>query len=192
VFLKPGIPTLGEARGKVVLFRRFKLTDELRELYGSKSGINASQWPDNSPNFQAGQVQVQDYYSLSGSSEIETKIEYVQRHCERAAAQLSLEAENAVVSSRGSKKSQKSPLFVNFLSASNLRKRGCMLEAIAAKVNPAMLRYLCERHGVESAGHGPTGILVGDWMNWSLVTVVIGMNERLVQSAAPHATPDRR
>jgi hypothetical protein len=52
--LAPGIPTLDQARGKIVLFRRF----------AGAGGIDASHWPDNAA-FQNGDLRVQDCYRVS-------------------------------------------------------------------------------------------------------------------------------
>ena len=49
------IPTLGEARGKITLFRRFG---------GSSYGINAGYWPDKA-TFSNGNLRVQDQYAVS-------------------------------------------------------------------------------------------------------------------------------
>ena len=49
------IPTLDQARGKIVLLRRFDAANRL--------GIDASNWPDNS-TFASGQLRVQDVYQV--------------------------------------------------------------------------------------------------------------------------------
>ena len=50
------IPTLDQARGKILLMRRFS---------GSR-GINATYWPDNT-TFSNGFLRVQDYYNISSN-----------------------------------------------------------------------------------------------------------------------------
>jgi len=50
------IPTLAEARGKIVLFRRFRSSEKL--------GIDASRWPD-SFTFTSGKIRVQDRYKVT-------------------------------------------------------------------------------------------------------------------------------
>ncbi len=52
------IPTLDQARGKIVLFRRFHAS--------SVMGIDASHWPD-SVSFTAGKIRVQDCYQVSNN-----------------------------------------------------------------------------------------------------------------------------
>ena len=53
--LSSAIPTLDEARGKIVLLRRFGS--------GGAKGIDASNWPDNAI-FSSGQLRVQDVYKV--------------------------------------------------------------------------------------------------------------------------------
>lgn len=50
------IPTLAQARGKIVLFRRFRSPEKL--------GIDASRWPDSS-TFTSGKIRVQDRYKVT-------------------------------------------------------------------------------------------------------------------------------
>ncbi len=54
--LGQAIPTLGEARGKIVLFRRFGATTHPK-------GINASHWPNNT-TFSNAPLRVQDNYRV--------------------------------------------------------------------------------------------------------------------------------
>ncbi len=56
--LTTGIPTLGSARGKIVLVRRFS---------GISGGIPATSWGDNAL-FTTGALRVQDYYQVSSST----------------------------------------------------------------------------------------------------------------------------
>ena len=51
--LNQAIPTLGQARGKIVLLRRFDASKPI--------GIDASKWPDNAV-FSSGHLRVQDVY----------------------------------------------------------------------------------------------------------------------------------
>jgi alpha-L-arabinofuranosidase B-like protein/phosphatidylinositol-specific phospholipase C-like protein len=55
--LGTGIPTLGAARGKITLLRRFG---------GGAKGINASSWPDNT-TFTSGDLRVQDNYNVGST-----------------------------------------------------------------------------------------------------------------------------
>lgn len=53
-WLKAELPTLGQVRGKIVLFRRFSSTSQTK-------GIHAPKWPDNT-TFSAPPLRVQDHY----------------------------------------------------------------------------------------------------------------------------------
>lgn len=196
-----GIPTLGGARGKIVLFRRFKLNDEIRKLYGNASGINAQDWADNTANSQSGDVQVQDFYEVQETDNIEKKTKYVCDHCERAATTVV-----PVVTASVGQGENHGPLFVNFLSASNFWKTGCWPEKVAAKINPAVTQFLCQQFETNANAPkrgGSTGVLVCDWVgedgNWDLIRAIIGMNEKLLTKdtadpifLATAAAPGRR
>ncbi len=58
--LSSNIPTLDQARGKIVLFRRFGAA-------ATPKGINASNWPDNTTFSTAGTLRVQDRYVVSNN-----------------------------------------------------------------------------------------------------------------------------
>lgn len=189
------IPTLGQARGKVVLMRRFATDDK------KGYGIDAQHWPDNCEDGKVGKghIRVQDFYEITESQNIEKKIDYSRGQLERAAEQNFLLSGLATGGNekRGDDKKKDEgaktaapPFFVNFLSASNFFNASCWPERIAAKVNPAVVEYLCTRHGED--GKGPkklkvgtagTGIVVTDWVgandDWDLVRCIVGMNARL-------------
>jgi 1-phosphatidylinositol phosphodiesterase len=69
---------------------------------------------------------------------------------------------------------------VNFLSASNFWKVGCWPEKIAAKLNPAIVEWLAQRHHAGREGDGATGVVVCDWVgkdgDWDLVRCIVGYN----------------
>ena len=172
-YANPDIPKLGQVRGRIVLLRRFGLSERLQsEFHGRGWGINATNWGDNTPNHHGGHVQVQDFYEVTDTENIDKKINYVCEHFERAS--------NAPTSTANA------PFYVNFLSASNFWKPGCWPEKIAAKLNPAVTAFLCEKHdiGVDGKGDGCTGIVVCDWVgedgDWDLVRAIVGMNSRLL------------
>ena len=56
------VPTLDEARGKIVLFRRFGASS-------TPKGINASVWPDNTSFNQTGRLRVQDRYVVPSNDD---------------------------------------------------------------------------------------------------------------------------
>lgn len=188
------IPTLGEARGKIVLMRRFNVADSVRksENDGKGFGIDASHWPDNCEDgkCRGGLVRVQDFYEIDQSTNIERKIGYSHAQLERAAEQLFSHRDPDAGDKKDNSKSKPPPFFVNFLSASNFFNATCWPERIAAKVNPAVVEYLCMRHGED--GKGPkklkvgdacTGIVVTDWVgahgDWDLIRCIVGWNARL-------------
>lgn len=170
--IRPGIPTLGEARGKIVLLRRYQLNDESRELYSRAIGIDAQVWADNSPSSCAGDVHVQDFYEVLHIKNIESKIQFIHEHCERANATMST-VDLAI---------HKPLLFLNFLSASNFWRKGCWPEKIASNITPAITQYLFEMQATR--GQRGVGILVIDWVgdvgNWDLVKIIVAMNETLL------------
>lgn len=182
----PRVPNLGEARGKIVLIRRFGLDDEMRDNGGF--GIDAQEWPDNCEDGVGGGggFRIQDFYVISEGQNVETKIEYSHGQLERAAEQAF-----ALAGMPGHDPNvPPPPFFINFLTASNFFNATCWPERIAAKVNPSVIEYLCGRHGEE--GKGPkqlrvgtagTGIVISDWVgangDWDLVRCVVGMNARL-------------
>ncbi|KAG6003977.1 hypothetical protein E4U21_001557 [Claviceps maximensis] len=182
----PRVPTLGEARGKIVLVRRFVLDDDMRNAGGY--GIDAQEWPDNCEDGVGGGggFRIQDFYEITESQNIEKKIEFSRGQLERAAEQTFALAGMP----DHNPEACPPPFFVNFLSASNFFNATCWPERIAAKVNPAVIEYLCGRHGEH--GKGPlqlnvgcagTGVVVTDWVgalgNWDLVRCIVGMNARL-------------
>lgn len=182
----PRVPTLGEARGKIVLVRRFGLDDKMRDNGGF--GVDAQEWPDNCEDGVGGGggFRIQDFYEITECQNIEKKIEYSRRHLERAAEQAFALAGMP----DHNPEAPPPPFFINFLSASNFFNAACWPERIAAKVNPSVIEYLCARHGEEGkgpqqlkVGFGGTGVVISDWVgandNWDLVRCTVGMNARL-------------
>ncbi|KAF9876471.1 phosphatidylinositol phospholipase c [Colletotrichum karsti] len=188
-FVEPRIPTLGDCRGRIVLIRRYFLDESLHgEHDGRGWGIDAQHWPDNCEDgtVGGGLIRVQDFYEIDQSTNIERKIDYSRGQLERAAEQFfhlpGMPDFNA--------DAPPLPFFVNFLSASNFFNATCWPERIAAKVNPAVVEYLCMNHGEQgkgphqlNVGDAATGIIVTDWVgahgDWDLIRCIVGMNSRL-------------
>jgi 1-phosphatidylinositol phosphodiesterase len=171
----PRIPRLGEVRGKMVLLRRFALDDEGRKGHDGRGwAINAEHWTYNTTYDERGDITVQDLCELSDPKFIDNKIEVCCAQLGRAGGTtFDLQTDANVP-----------PLHLNFLSASNLWSLGCWPEKVAARLNPAVLGHLCVKHVVESQeADWSTGIVicdwVGDWGDWDLVRVIIGMNSKL-------------
>ncbi|KAM0353547.1 hypothetical protein ACHAPU_001559 [Fusarium lateritium] len=187
---EPKIPTLGGARGRIIIVRRFNLDDEMKKSCwdGRGWGLDAGDWPDNCEDGEVpgGLIRVQDFYTVTESNNIEKKLDYCRRQLERAAEQTF-----ALAGMTSHKEdSCLPPFFVNFLTASNFFNATCWPERIAAKVNPSVIEYLCTSHGED--GKGPnklkigsasTGVVVTDWVghkdDWDLIRCIIGMNARL-------------
>jgi 1-phosphatidylinositol phosphodiesterase len=188
-FTAPRIPTLGEARKKIVLIRRFVLDDSLhKEWDGAGWCIDAESWPDNCEDgtCSGGDIRVQDFYEVGETENIGKKIEFSQNQLERSAACICPLPRDLNTQGGGP---PKQPFFINFLSASNFWKAGCWPDRIAAKVNPSIIDWLCRKHneaagiGKADAGDGSTGIVVCDWVgnngDWDLVRCIVGMNAKL-------------
>ncbi len=185
-FTEPRLPLLGEARGRIVLLRRFGLDG--RES-PADWGVDATAWPDNCADgtVAGGLVRVQDFYEVLRTAAIQRKIELACAHLARAAQQKWLPSTITTPSL------PPPPLFLNFLSASNFFNASCWPESIAARVNPAVIEYLCAHHGSEKAGEdasvGPghggcgTGVVITDWVglrgDWDLVRCVVAWNATL-------------
>ncbi|KAH6606409.1 hypothetical protein Trco_005562 [Trichoderma cornu-damae] len=181
---EPRIPTLGRARGRIILVRRFGLDEEMARACwdGRGWGINGQHWPDNCEDgtCEGGHIRVQDFYDVTESQNIEKKIHYSRGQLERAAERELRVAEHG----------SDLPIFINFLSGSNFFNASCWPERIAAKVNPAIVEYLCTRHGEDGKGPGQlkvgaasTGVVVTDWVgangDWDLIRCIVGWNARL-------------
>lgn len=187
-FTEPHLPTLREARRKIVLIRRFALEEGLKSEWGGAGWcINAENWADNTPNAlcSSGDICVQDFYEVLETQNIDRKIQYSEEHLARAAQCVCALPEEGAIDASGA---PKQPIYINFLTASNFWKVGCWPEKIAAKLNPAVLEYLCIKHneseGLETSnGDGSTGIVVCDWVgykgDWDLVRCIVGMNAKL-------------
>ncbi|KAH9891405.1 PLC-like phosphodiesterase [Xylariomycetidae sp. FL2044] len=188
-YTEPRIPRLGEVRGKIVLLRRHYNDESLNGEWGGRGwALDGSAWPDNCADGRVGSgiARVQDFYEIDQSTNIQKKIELARSHLERAAEPVCLlrghEGYDEHVPPQ--------PFFINFLSASNFFKADCWPEKIAAKANPAIIEYLCLRHGEQgkgpaglNVGDAATGIVVTDWVgesgDWDLIRCIVGWNARL-------------
>lgn len=181
-FTQPRVPKLSEARGKIVLVRRFNNAPELKGEWGGKGwGIDAATWADNTPNSMcpSGDVCVQDFYQVEEAESIKKKIDYAREHLERSGT-----------CKIDPKSDKKYPLYVNFLSASNFWKVGTWPEKVAAAINPEIVRHLCHAHMIKGdggvkEGDWSTGVVVADWVglggDWDLCRCVVGMNAKLIR-----------
>ncbi|KAI1826419.1 phosphatidylinositol-specific phospholipase C [Xylaria intraflava] len=188
-YTEPRIPKLGEVRGRIILLRRHANDETLNHEWGGRGwGLDCSAWPDNCEDglVGSGLARVQDFYEIDQSTNIQKKIELARRHLERAAEGVCL-----LPNHKGYRKDAPPvPFFINFLSASNFFNANCWPERIAAKVNPAVVEYICLRHGISgkgpaglSVGDAATGIVVTDWVglqgDWDLIRCIVGWNAKL-------------
>ncbi|KAJ4417753.1 hypothetical protein N0V85_001724 [Neurospora sp. IMI 360204] len=184
-YTKPEIPTLEQARGRIVLIRRFLLDPSLQ---ASGIGIDGSVWPDNCADGTCGSetIRVQDYYEVWQTQHIEKKIGFAREQLMRAAQQVFVPPGMPGSEAAGGPL----PLFINFLTGSNFFNASCWPEKIAAKINPSMIEYLCMGHGAPqkqpgelTVGDAGTGIVVTDWVgnsgDWDLIRCIVGWNARL-------------
>lgn len=178
-FTENRIPTLGEARKKIVLIRRFNQDDSLNALNNGRGlGIDAASWPDNCADgaCSSGEIRVQDFYEVGEMQNIDKKIKFSTDQLGRAAEIVCTLSEEAA----------RQPFFVNFLSASNFWSPNCWPDRVAAKINPSVIEHLCKDHNFgegKKVGDGSTGIVVCDWVgnngDWDLVRCIVGMNAKL-------------
>ncbi|KAF2088776.1 phosphatidylinositol phospholipase C [Saccharata proteae CBS 121410] len=185
-YTSPLIPTLRQARGKIILLRRFALAADLKQLNdGHGWALDAENWAYNTPDCIHGAVRVQDYCDILSPSLIPAKLEYCAQHFERAARNV---APLPGVTTDRTNPVPPEPLYLNFLTGSNFFHKGCWPEKVAGALNPGMIRYLCLEHhggagggeGDVGVGDGSTGVVVCDWVgeggDWDLVRCVVGMN----------------
>lgn len=191
-YTEPRVPKLGEVRGKIVLMRRFALDDRLKKEHNGRGWcLNAENWAYNTPDCTYGDVRVQDFCEVMETENIDKKIALCCDHFERAGKVVcpipgvTTDSVNPVPAG---------PLYINFLSASNFWKVGCWPDKIAAKLNPAVTAFLCEKHdvgdkgvdgpGQEFKGDGGVGVVVCDWVgkdgDWDLVRTIIAMNSKVL------------
>jgi 1-phosphatidylinositol phosphodiesterase len=188
-YTEPRIPKLGEVRGRVILLRRHVNDESLNREWGGRGwGLDGSVWPDNCEDGLVGSgiARVQDFYEVDQTTNIQKKIELARKHLERAA-----EGVCHLPGHKGFRKdAPPAPFFINFLSASNFFNANCWPEKIAAKANPAIIEYLCLRHGQDGkgpaglkVGDAATGIVVTDWVglqgDWDLIRCIVGWNAKL-------------
>lgn len=186
------IPSLDEARGKIVLIRRFHTPDEdtFKQLHGGSGwGLDGSSWPDNCEDglCGSGPIRLQDFYDVLQTPSIDTKITYVRGLLAKSASETYSKI-GGLHALGGAPPPPMPPLFINFLTGSNFFNARCWPENVAARVNPSVIEYLCVHHSEAAgdnavAGDGSTGIVVTDWVghrgDWDLLRCIVAWNARL-------------
>lgn len=121
-YLEDKIPRIGEARGKVMLFRRFGVKDDnLRANFG----FEASWWKYNTPNDDRGKFIVQDWCEVKEPTDLNQKVNYVNEHLARAVEYNSTQEATQIETAK---------LFVNFCSGSNFFNPDCWPEGVSKAV----------------------------------------------------------
>lgn len=152
-YLKPDAPRLKDARGKIVLFRRFgvKNQDRSREF-----GFNAALWSYNTTEDDRGTFCVQDYCELNSQDDVEKKLGYVR--------DLATKAKDYNATNSDSK------LFVNFCLGLNFFNTDCWPQKVAEAV--------AKGHVEQSFAKG-CGVIVLDYAeadDWKLVRKLVDQN----------------
>lgn len=151
-FLGTEMPRIGDARGKIVLFRRFGVNNDERR---AQFGFDAALWKYNTTDDDRGAFCVQDFCEIQSLGDIPKKADYVKDMVRKAVQYNELALDK---------------LFVNFTSGSNFFDPKCWPE----KVADGMLLHNIE----ETFGKG-SGIVVLDYINknnWKLSRELVERN----------------
>lgn len=180
-FTEPRIPRLGEARGKMVLIHRFKLSAELNGKWDGRGwGINATGWKDKAIHAicSGGWICVQDFYMLEDKEARKLKLGYVNDQLAHA-ADVRHECAHKLLGRSLDGCESDPPFYLNFLSASNFWDLQLWPKNVAKLMNPAVVDHLSRQHSSDD-GDWATGIVISDWIgkggDWTLAKCVVGMN----------------
>lgn len=149
-YLGTDIPRLGDARGKVLLFRRFGVKNDDRR---NQFGFEASSWSYNTTDDDRGTLVVQDFCEVQTVDDISKKIEYVKEMTRKATGY-----------------GNDDKLFVNFTSASNLFDHQCWPQPVALAIL---------KGNVQADFRKGSGIVVLDYIeteNWELARKLVDSN----------------
>ncbi|CAN3359900.1 hypothetical protein DICA3_D07426 [Diutina catenulata] len=151
-YLNPSIPTLGDCRGKAVLFRRFGVqNDELRREFG----FDAAWWTYNTTDDDRGEFVVQDFNEVKSKDDLGKKIDYVKSMLNKA---------------RSYNEKNDNKLFVNFTSGSNF---------FDPSVWPQPVSEAMIQGNLDSEFKKGSGILVLDYAeadNWKMPHSLVNSN----------------
>lgn len=152
-YLGTNLPRLGDARGKVTLFRRFGVHDEKRS---KEFGFDAASWKYNTIEDDRGSFCVQDFCEINSESDIPKKVDYVKKLSEKAAQHNSTSSDNK--------------LFVNFTSGSNFFDHKCWPQQVATAM---------AEHKLQDSFRKGSGIIVLDYIesnDWKFSRELIDKN----------------
>lgn len=152
-YLGTNLPRLGDARGKIILFRRFGVRDDNRR---NEFGFEASSWKYNTVEDDRGHFCVQDFCEIQSANDIPKKVQYVKDLAQKAAQHNSTNSDNK--------------LFVNFTSGSNFFDRACWPQPVAIAM---------AEHNLQDSFHRGSGIVVLDYIesdNWKMARALVDQN----------------
>jgi 1-phosphatidylinositol phosphodiesterase len=153
-YLNSRVPTMGECRGKAILFRRFGCKDQER---ASTYGIDAQWWKYNTTDDDRGLFTVQDWCEVMSPQDIDKKKEYVSLQIERACSY------NATTESDSNGK-----LYINFCSGSNFWNPKCWPKNVANGINNTI--------PLTNKGCGIIIIDYAELNDWSIVRKIVELN----------------
>lgn len=151
-YLGSDLPRLRDARGKIILFRRFGVRDDK----GGNYGFDAASWSYNTVEDDRGRFCVQDFCEIQSADDIPKKVEYVKQLARKAAEHNSTNSDNK--------------LFVNFTSGSNFFDRDCWPQQVAKAM---------AEHSLQDSFSKGSGIVVLDYVeddNWKMARELVDKN----------------
>lgn len=155
------IPSIGQVRGKAILFRRFAILGNKpfanTETDTPTMGIDAAVWKYNSISHETGFIAIQDWCEVISPTDIEKKSTYIKNHLKRA-----IDYNSTTISDQVPK------LFLNFYSGSNFWNYKCWPRNISRVIKnlPQVLDKSC-------------GIVVMDFANaddWQVIRTIVDLN----------------
>lgn len=150
-YLGSGLPKLGDARGKIILFRRFGVRDD----HGG-FGFDAASWKYNCTEDDRGRFCVQDFCEIQSADDIPKKVDYVKLLAKKASEHNSTSSDNK--------------LYVNFTSGSNFFDTSCWPQQVA--------KAMAEHNLQDSFAKG-SGIIVLDYVednDWKMGRELVDKN----------------
>lgn len=153
-FLKNEIPKLGDARGKVMLLRRFGLKDSPDMM--DKFGLDAAVWKYNCTEDDRGSFAVQDFCEIQNTDEVSKKVGYVKDLAKKA------------VEYNSSNDDPK--LFINFCSGANFFDHDCWPEQVAKQMMDGNIQECFDKGA---------GVIILDYAekhDWDLVKQLVDKN----------------
>ncbi len=152
-YLQPGIPRLGDARGRAVLFRRFGVKDDNKR---NNYGFEASWWDYNTTRDDRGEFIVQDWCELNQEEDIEKKANYIKDGIKDAAQYNATNSDPK--------------LYLNFCSGANFFEPSCWPKKVAEGL---------KSKGIEDSFNKECGIVVMDFVandDWASTRSLVSFN----------------